>query len=237
MPNATIPLGLESDRFASRVALDEKFASRNRRAYAWTSFAATDQPEEVSAYQQIIDRTWGENDELPNFPIRDYREILDFLDDAPPVTRAYVGRWLTDQRHQLLHVGQIISGTTLIVDRPLIYMVDRVENCPDRAKWIAQLWGLTAARAIEWKAQMRSTVNTLGVGVRTIASGLDEYSYVLVKPDISLSNEMVRQTQWIFGTANFRTFRTGILTVGRNERCPCGSTKKFKQCHGRPASH
>jgi preprotein translocase subunit SecA len=22
--------------------------------------------------------------------------------------------------------------------------------------------------------------------------------------------------------------------VGRNEKCPCGSGKKFKQCHGRP---
>jgi hypothetical protein len=25
-------------------------------------------------------------------------------------------------------------------------------------------------------------------------------------------------------------------TIGRNERCPCGSGKKFKKCHGAPAS-
>jgi len=28
------------------------------------------------------------------------------------------------------------------------------------------------------------------------------------------------------------TFKRDIPKVGRNEKCPCGSGKKFKQCHG-----
>jgi uncharacterized protein YecA (UPF0149 family) len=29
--------------------------------------------------------------------------------------------------------------------------------------------------------------------------------------------------------------RTAATKVGRNDPCPCGSEKKFKQCHGRTA--
>jgi preprotein translocase subunit SecA len=31
------------------------------------------------------------------------------------------------------------------------------------------------------------------------------------------------------------TFVRGERKVGRNEPCPCGSGKKFKQCHGKAA--
>jgi preprotein translocase subunit SecA len=32
-----------------------------------------------------------------------------------------------------------------------------------------------------------------------------------------------------------QTFIREDRKVGRNEKCPCGSGKKYKQCHGRPA--
>jgi preprotein translocase subunit SecA len=34
-------------------------------------------------------------------------------------------------------------------------------------------------------------------------------------------------------TANLAS--TGLPRVGRNEPCPCGSGKKYKQCHGKLA--
>ena len=32
------------------------------------------------------------------------------------------------------------------------------------------------------------------------------------------------------------TVRRGMPKVGRNDPCPCGSGRKFKQCHGRDQS-
>ena len=29
---------------------------------------------------------------------------------------------------------------------------------------------------------------------------------------------------------------TGRVKIGRNERCPCGSGRKYKHCHGVPGS-
>ena len=33
--------------------------------------------------------------------------------------------------------------------------------------------------------------------------------------------------------AKVETFKRTEKKVGRNEPCPCGSGKKFKQCHGK----
>ena len=35
------------------------------------------------------------------------------------------------------------------------------------------------------------------------------------------------------GEAKVETIRRDQPKVGRNEPCPCGSGKKFKQCHGK----
>jgi uncharacterized protein len=36
---------------------------------------------------------------------------------------------------------------------------------------------------------------------------------------------------------NATTFRRSMPKVGRNDPCPCGSGKKFKQCCGQPTLH
>jgi preprotein translocase subunit SecA len=35
--------------------------------------------------------------------------------------------------------------------------------------------------------------------------------------------------------ADLATLRAAVPKVGRNDPCPCGSGKKYKQCHGRLA--
>jgi preprotein translocase subunit SecA len=35
--------------------------------------------------------------------------------------------------------------------------------------------------------------------------------------------------------ASSRSATGGVPKVGRNDPCPCGSGKKYKQCHGRLA--
>jgi uncharacterized protein len=36
---------------------------------------------------------------------------------------------------------------------------------------------------------------------------------------------------------NMRTFRPTMPKIGRNDPCPCGSGKKFKQCCGKTTLH
>ena len=53
------------------------------------------------------------------------------------------------------------------------------------------------------------------------ASHLENVSYTHPNEDGSVSTEADAKTQ--------------VARVGRNDPCPCGSGKKYKQCHGRLA--
>ena len=48
------------------------------------------------------------------------------------------------------------------------------------------------------------------------------------------------EAQRLLGTeplANLSTFRRSMTKIGRNDPCPCGSDKKFKQCCGKTTLH
>ncbi|MBT2228190.1 SEC-C metal-binding domain-containing protein [Nonomuraea sp. NEAU-A123] len=214
------------------VEHDQAFAAQAKGARGWTSFAAVADPVGVNSYRQLLDRTWGENEILPGMPIGDYRSILDFLDNVPAAGQAYAGRWIMRKQEELRSLRHRISGSVLLVDRPLVYMCDLMENHPDRKAWVAQLAGLTSLRAAEWREQGRGRKPVLGVGVRVFADDDDEYSYCLAHEPMRMPSELRRAFEWSFGVANFKTFHTSSLKVGRNEPCPCGSNRKHKRCHG-----
>lgn len=225
---ASVPLGCESFRFESLASYE---ASQTKNALTETSFAAVSDPGAVAAYRILLEKTWGPNDPVPQVPVEDYRPVLDYLDNVPAVVQAYVGRWILGRHEQLDSTGKLTSGTVLLVNRPLIYMCDNTQSWLDKQAWLDKLLALTALRASEWRTQMNSKQSVLGIGVRIMGQDR-EYSYVLVQraqmpPDLS------RILQWKFGKANFRTFQTHPLSVGRNERCPCGGGRKYKYCHGR----
>jgi preprotein translocase subunit SecA len=46
------------------------------------------------------------------------------------------------------------------------------------------------------------------------------------------SDVATREDEQAFLAAN-QTITRGAPKVGRNDPCPCGSGKKFKQCHGK----
>jgi hypothetical protein len=157
------------------------------------------------------------------------------LDDVPAVVQAYVGRWIQGRHKELASVGHRVSGTTLLVDRPLIYMCDVTTTWANRKAWLASLLGLTALRALEWREQKNSKPPVMGVGVRVMSSQR-EYSYVLVQHVGRMPVKLRRSMEWSFGVANFRVFETRPLRIGRNEPCPCGDGRKYKNCHGRDDS-
>lgn len=230
--DVAVPLSHEFDRFSSLVAFEGSSVRMSPRARPWTTFAAVEDPVAISEYRTLLERTWGPNDDLPEFPSDDYREMLDFLDDAPAVAQAFIGRWLAANRSQLRSLRRRVSGSVLVVDRPLVLLMDYQVNKPDKRAWLAELWALTAARAIEYRRQTQAYRNALGVGIRVLDGFTDEYSYILMRPEIEVPDDLVRETEWYFGVANFSTSRVERLKVARNERCPCRSGKKFKHCHG-----
>lgn len=229
--NVHIPLGMESERFASLAHLDESYAARAKGALGRRSFAAVIDPKGLAAYRVLIARTWGPNDYLPGLPIEDYRPVLDYLDDAPAVVQAYVGRWLLERHEELRRVGHRVSGTTLLVDRPLVYMCDDVKNTGSRKDWVAQIVALTTLRACEWREQGWKKTSALGIAVR-FGELENEYTYLLARQGARLPDRLRRTTEWIFGVANFSAFHTHSLMPGRNDECPCGSGRKYKHCHG-----
>lgn len=197
------------------------------------SFAAAKDPIAVEAYHALLENTWGENDELPEFPISDYRSILDFLDDVPSGVQVYAGRWLLNIFDELKSVGHRVSGSVRLGDRPLILMCDFERNRPDKRGWLTDLFALTTARAAEWQEQKGVGRPVLGVGVRVMTAGLEyTYIYLLANEAIGIPIDLRRNIEWRFGIANFSTFETRPLVAGRNEQCPCGINQKYKRCHG-----
>lgn len=227
--DVSVPIGCESYRYESLARYEASQATG--AALPGTSFAAVNDPGAIAAYRTLLERTWGPNDPVPQVQVEDYRPVLDYLDDVPAVVQAYVGRWILGRHEQLNSTGKFTSGTVLLVNRPLIYMCDNTQDWLDKQAWLDKLLGLTALRASEWRTQMNGKQPVLGIGVRTM--GLDrEYSYVLVSK-AQMPPDLSRILQWKFGKANFRTFQTTPLSVGRNEQCPCGGGRKYKHCHGR----
>jgi SEC-C motif len=225
-----VPLEHEYDRYRSLVAYDAQYASRAKGALGAISFAAIEDPIGLGMYRQLLENTWGPNEVLPGMPIEDYRPMLDVLDDVPAVVQAYVGRWIMERRRELDMVSHRVSGSTLLGNKPLIYMCDKVSNYKNRKSWVSLLGMLTTLRAVEWREQRGRNVPVLGIGVRMGEAG-DEYSYILVDRSAALPRWVRTPLEWEFGVANFNSFRTSPLKVGRNEACPCGSGRKYKQCH------
>ena len=230
--DVAVPLGREFERFASLVEYDKEYAMQAKGARPWTSFDAVADPVGIEAYRELLDRTWGPNDIRPGVNIQDYRSVLDFLDDVPASAQAHVGRWVISQRAELRKCRHRVSGSTLLVDRPLIYMCDFKENQPDLDDWIATIFGLVGLRAAEWREQIGNGSQVLGIGVRVMDDASDEYTYMLAESISRMPMDLRRSVEWSFGTANFKTFKTWKLRVGRNEICPCGSGRKYKRCHG-----
>ena len=73
---------------------------------------------------------------------------------------------------------------------------------------------------INFKEQVQSLINTINDGIKDNG----ETEVVEEKPELILSSSDGSDTPTIRRTEN---------KVGRNDPCPCGSGKKYKQCHGK----
>jgi uncharacterized protein len=78
-------------------------------------------------------------------------------------------------------------------------------------------------------------------GLNYLCAGYKAFFSHVDRP-MKMMAELLRQRRYadeVMGilAADEQTERETIAKVGRNDPCPCGSGKKYKQCHGRPGNH
>jgi preprotein translocase subunit SecA len=68
------------------------------------------------------------------------------------------------------------------------------------------------------------------------AEQAEERHQATARPPTQLSSAMTEAEQAVT-TAQPQQRGTGGKKVGRNQPCPCGSGKKYKNCHGAPTTN
>jgi hypothetical protein len=196
-----------------------------------------DDPVAVAMYRELLEKVWGGQARGPALTADECRQILDVLDDVPVATQTRIGRWVLDKRRTLQRTGQRASGCIAMGGDDsrsvLVYMCDTEANEASREHWEADLGTLRLVRAAEWREHRTGDVRVVGIGVREVNGGV-EYSYVYTDEPVAVPGDVRRMIEWRYGIGDFRTGRNRTLRLGRNERCPCGSGRKVKRCHGAP---
>lgn len=230
-PNWT--LGTERDRFAELVRADREYALEGGSGMRPSvDYSTIDDALGVELYRDVLERVWAEDGSIPAVPIEDYRQLMEHLDALPPSMAGTIGRWIATKRRHLRTHRSWASGAFLIGNRLTIYACDHADNYHDDDRFVAELIGLMMVRSLEISQQGRPSVESAAIGVLQGATWLDyKFAYMSrpmeVPPDLRLDMELRR------GVFDLSTLRVRRLDVGRNARCPCGSGRKFKSCHGR----
>jgi uncharacterized protein len=129
-------------------------------------------------------------------------ESDDMLADLPPVSRA-LAPWVFGFQLACTHVEGVLDSTD---DAVLIALARLFRHLPPA------------------DADMAALIATMNEEspIETLDEGIDELVACVVDLSDLMSNERY----------HVDTVRRETPKVGRNDPCPCGSGKKFKQCHG-----
>jgi uncharacterized protein YecA (UPF0149 family) len=228
----SVPLGFEQDRWSAFLDADQSYAARGARfASPLFSDAAVEDSSGADLYRELLEYVWPRTGLITWENANEYRLIVEFLDAAPPGLQVTVGRWVLRKRKELAESGERSSGTALMGDRLLVYLCASEDAFDDATDFAAELFALTVTRCEEYHEANRGSVETLGVGVLVLNEAGQEYNYQLIREPQEVPRELRRAIEWRYGVPNFLLGTTAPLAVGRNERCPCGSGRKFKNCH------
>ncbi len=228
-----IPLGQEHQRFSQLAAADAAYAAAGGPTTApYLSWDARTDPLPVALYRELLERVWPESGRLPEVPLDDYRAIVEHLDAVPNGLQAEIGRSIRRRRDALRRDRAWQSGVALVEQqRAILYACDTHANYDIPDAFVARVAYLANARAVEFRTAYGRNVPTLGVGVLEGPEWLD-YQYVLVVEPRPISQHDLLKVQHAYGRFDPRLRRVVELRPGRNDPCPCGSSKKYKRCCG-----
>jgi hypothetical protein len=226
----TVPLGREVERFRRVVEADARYADTGGpMSRPWLTAASLSDPTGAELYRELLTRLWPPNAERPHVPIGDLRRVLEFLDALPPGAQAEVGRWILKKRSELRTRPWASGAVMWNGDRLLVYAGARADHYDELERFDADLWALTSVRSREVQEQGGQIAAALGVG-HLVADGYIDYRYIYMEPPIEATDEIKRIVLHTYGRFDLATGRAVEVTAGRNDRCPCGSGRKFKHC-------
>ncbi len=226
-------LGTEQHRFAEVVRSDAHVASEGGiHAHPYFDYSVVDDSVGVELYRDVLERVWPEDGSLPKVRIEDYRRIIEHLDGLPPSMAAQIGRWFASKRRHLREHKSWVSGAFLTGSRLTVYACDHADNHSDDESFVVKLAALLTVRAIEITEQGLPDLECAAIGVLQAEGWLD-YKFVYITPPFEIRPDIRTEVEIGLGVFDLKSRRVRGLNVGRNVKCPCGSGRKFKVCHGR----
>lgn len=214
------------------MAADRRYAAEGGRgSRPYLDYSTLDDPLGAELYRDVLERVWPEDGSLPMVPIEDYRRLMEHLDGLPPSTAAEIGRWIASKRRHLLEHKSWASGAFLTGDRLTVYACDHADNHDDDNSFVAELVALVTVRGIEIAEQGRPEVESAAIGVPR--RGVARLQVRLRRPTPRHADRHPAGDGVASRCLRPRHPPGRRVDVGRNSRCPCGSGRKFKVCHGR----
>lgn len=181
--------------------------------------------------EDLIEKVWPQDGPWPWQDPDDYRRIVEVLDRIPPAVRATVGRKMWQTFLQVRRTKE--RRSFLMVDSSqearLAFVYDTLERVSSESQ-MARLSAIASVRqneALESGAADSSV--TLGVGILHDEDRGRQFTFAYVEGRPPLSGAVRWHIDNEFGAFDGATVRS-LPKPGRNDRCPCGSGKKYKNC-------
>jgi hypothetical protein len=224
-------LGHEAERFKRMVAADTSFAAAGDQwSRPWLTADSLHDSDGAQLYGELLERIYPEDSSQPPMvPIEQARTVLEFLDGVPPGTQVTAGRWILKKRGELLHAAWASGALMFNKEHLLVFACAPSDSFEDVERFDAQLSSLACVRAEEVRSQSGSLKALLAVG-HLVGSGYIDYRYIYMSPPPDVPTDVMRTIQHQFGMFDMEARTVRFPKAGRNERCPCGSGRKFKQC-------
>jgi len=225
-----VPLGREVERFRQVVGADARYAGVGGPiSRPWLTAASLDDPIGADLYRELLTRLWPPAAERPHVPIADVRRVLEFLDALPPGLQAEVGRWILRKRGELRTTSWVSGAVMWNGDRLLVFACAGASRYEEIERFDADLAAITSVRSREVREQGGSIAAVLGVG-HLVAEGYIDYRYIFMMPPVEAPDELKRIVLHTYGRFDLASGRAVEIQADRNDPCPCGSGRKFKQC-------
>jgi hypothetical protein len=232
-PAACPLLGHEAERFEQMVQADMSFAAAGDQwSRPWLTADSLHDSDGAQLYRELLERIYPEDSsQAPMVPIEEMRTVLEFLDGVPPGIQVTTGRWILKKRGELSHTAWASGALMFNKEHLLVFACSHSDSFEDVERFDAQLTSLACVRAEEVRLQGGNVNALLAVG-QLLGSGYIDYRYLYMAPPVDVPTDVMRTIQHQFGMFSMVSRTVTFPKAARNERCPCGSGRKYKHCEG-----
>ena len=230
------PLGQEQQRYRRLAQADANYAARpGTLPILPLERPAQEELYAVALFDELVEKVadpankpWDEDN---------YLHIVQLLDRQPILLRASIGAKMIDTFMKVRAEGRargFCALDRLAGDRMAFYYdveegADPPELDEHHLAYVAAYGALRQIHALESGAGKET--RTLAVGIRHHERLGRRYAFALYEgPAPPMDTDMRRALEADYGIYNYNRGHFARRRLGRNERCPCGSGRKFKHC-------